>query len=230
MYRYETHLHTWPVSGCGQARVPKALDFYKRMGYDGVILTNHFLDGTLNIPKDAPYEDKIHFLFSDYELALEVGKEIGIRAFFGTELSYKGTDFLVYGLDKKWFLNHPEIIEMKKSTQLPYLMENGGFVVQAHPFRECSYIDHIRLFPRCVHGVEIVNATLKDAENKMAKIYAEQYGLFVTAGSDNHKGPKQRKLAGMEFEEPILSIFDYIEKVKSGKGKIFTLINEEGIE
>lgn len=227
MYRYETHFHTYPVSGCAEVRVPAALDFYKRMGYDGVFLTNHFLDGSINIPKSTPYEEKIEFYFSDYELALDYGKKIGLRVFCGQELSYKGTDFLVYGLDKEWYLLHPEIMEMKKSEELPFLIENGAFVVQAHPFRDSSYIDHVRLYPRCVHGVEIVNANMSDKINEMAKIYAEHYGFFPLAGSDNHDGPMQRKLAGIECADPIVSVSDFISKVKEGKTQIFTMINEE---
>ena len=42
-------------------------------------------------------------------------------------MSYKGTDFLVYGLDKDWYLAHPEIMDMKKSEELTFLRENGGF-------------------------------------------------------------------------------------------------------
>ena len=32
-YRYETHLHTYPVSRCGKADVYESLDFYKQNGY-----------------------------------------------------------------------------------------------------------------------------------------------------------------------------------------------------
>ena len=45
-------------------------------------------------------------------------------------------DFLVYGLSKEWYLSHPEIMEMKKSEELKYLMENGALVIHAHPYRE----------------------------------------------------------------------------------------------
>ncbi|MBQ9920456.1 MAG: histidinol-phosphatase, partial [Clostridia bacterium] len=106
MYRYETHLHTFPVSRCAKASVEESLRFYKSIGYDGVFVTNHFVDGNINIDKALPYEEQINFYFSDYEKALELSEEIGIKVFLGIELSYKGTDCLVYGLDKKWFLSH----------------------------------------------------------------------------------------------------------------------------
>ena len=149
-YKYETHLHTAPVSKCAVASVRENLEFYKSQGYDGVFITNHFLDGNINYDKSAPYEEQIEFYFSDYEAALAIGEEIGIKVFFGAELSYRGTDFLVYGLDKGWYLAHPEIMEMKKTAELTLMASEGALIIQAHPFREATYIDHIRLFPRFV--------------------------------------------------------------------------------
>ena len=96
MYRYETHLHTFPVSKCAIASVRDSLNFYKEMGYDGVFITNHFLDGNINISGSMPYEEKINFYFSDYEKGAEIGKEIGLKVFCGVEMSYRGTDFLIY--------------------------------------------------------------------------------------------------------------------------------------
>ena len=49
MFKYETHLHTYPVSRCGHASVEESLEAYKKLGYDGVFITNHFLDGNVNI-------------------------------------------------------------------------------------------------------------------------------------------------------------------------------------
>ena len=225
MYQYETHLHTFPVSRCGKAGVRESLAFYKALGYDGVFITNHFLDGNINIAADKPYEEKLDFYFSDYEAGVEIGESLGIKVFCGVEITFGGTDFLVYGLDKAWFCAHEEIMEMKKSDELRFLMESGALVIQAHPFREASYIDHIRLFPRCVHGVEVINGCRREEENGMAKIYAAHYGLLEFAGSDNHKGGEQKKLAGLCCDTPICSVEDFIEKVKSKKMEIFTLEN-----
>lgn len=222
MFKYETHLHTAPVSKCARATVRENLEFYKGLGYDGVFITNHFLDGNINIDKKLPYEEQIEFYFSDYEAALELGKEIGIKVFSGVELSYKGTDFLVYGLDKEWYLAHPEIMDMKKSEELPFLAEHGALIIQAHPFREAKYIDHIRLFPRCVHGVEVINACRDELENKMAELYARQYDLPPFAGTDNHVGEGRTKLAGMESEEPIVDEADFIQRYKDGMLRVFS--------
>ena len=227
MYLYETHLHTYPVSGCSKASVRECVEFYKNMGYKGLFITNHFIDGNMNYSRSAPYAERIEFYFSDYEEGKRIGEELGIDVFCGIETSYGGTDFLVYGLDKAWFLAHPEIAEMKKSRQLPYYMENGALVIQAHPFREAGYIDHIRLFPRCVHGVEATNTSRIGFENEMARIYAEKYNLIQIAGSDNHVGAGCRRLGGIKTFEPIADELDMVAKVKNGEFECFTRIIPE---
>ena len=226
MYKYETHLHTSPVSECALASVEEQLTFYKELGYDGVFITNHFLDGNINIGSDRSYEERLNFYCSDYEKGVEFGKKIGIKVFFGVELSYKGTDFLVYGLDKQWFLSHPEIMEMTKRKELQFMMESGALVIQAHPYREAFYIDHIRLFPRSVHGIEVVNANRPKFENDMAMLYAKHYNLLEFAGSDNHIGKAQPRLAGIACTEPISDEADFVNKITNQMTEIFTLSNE----
>ncbi len=223
MFKYETHLHTYPVSQCAKFGVRENLEFYKSLGYAGVFITNHFVDGNINSAAGESYKERIEYFFSDYEKALEIAEEIGIKVFCGAELSYGGTDFLVYGLDKRWYLDHPEIMDMKKSEELPFLIENGALVIQAHPFREAFYIDHIRLFPRCVEGVEIINACRSEFENKMAKDYAKNYELLEFAGTDNHIAHEKDFLAGVQFETEIKDEKDFVKKVKDKKANIFTL-------
>ena len=230
MFKYETHLHTSPVSRCAKASVREQLEFYKANGYDGVFITNHFIDGNIDISPTASYEEKINFYFSDYEEGLRIGKEIGIKVFFGAELSYGGTDFLVYGLGKEWFLAHPEITEMKKSEELSFMAEAGALIIQAHPFREAGYIDHIRLFPRHVHGVEVINACRSDFENSMARLYADNYGLIHFAGSDNHGSRGTSTLAGMSSRKPISSEKEFIKNTKKGKMQTFVSPSNVNLE
>jgi hypothetical protein len=212
-YLYETHLHTFPVSKCAKRTVRENLEFYKSLGYAGVFITNHFIDGNINCARSLPYAERIEFYLSDYEEGLKIGKELDLPVFFGIESSYKGTDFLIYGLDKEWLLAHPEIEEMKTSEFLAFAKEAGALVVQAHPFREASYIDHIRLFPRCVDGVEVYNACRNDFENEMARQYADNYGLLHFAGSDNHVAEKRKSLGGMKADTPIADERDFVVRV-----------------
>ena len=223
MYRYETHLHTFPVSKCAKVSVRENLEFYKSMGYDGVFITNHFIDGNISAEPGMSYAELIEYYFSDIEEGKRLSAEIGIKVFEGVEMSYKGTDFLVYGLDKQWFLAHPEITEMKKRDELELLMANGALVIQAHPFREAGYINHIRLFPRSVNGVEVFNACRTELENEMADIYAAKYDLIKFAGSDNHIGKALAVLTGIETETPISDEADFVSRIKNNEFNIFSL-------
>jgi hypothetical protein len=208
--------------------VRETLEFYRSMQYDGVFLTNHFLDGNINWDAQRlPFAEKLAFYCQDYEEAKRLSGEIGIRVFFGVELSYCGTDFLVYGLDPAWYAAHPEILEMKKTDELPFLMAQNALVIQAHPFREDRHIDHIRLFPRSVEFVETVNACRKDEENEMAALYAKHYGLRSFAGTDNHSAGKQKRFAGMESETPIVDEWDFVAKVRSGEMIPFGPLTQE---
>ncbi len=224
MYKYETHLHTLPVSKCAKYGVRENLEFYKSQGYDGVFITNHFIQGNMLKPEGASYEELIRLYFSDYENALSMSEEIGIRVFLAVEISYGGTDFLIFGLDKEWFLAHPEILQIKFSDELRLMQADGAFISQAHPFREAAYIDHIRLFPRCIEAVEVINGCRTDFENDMANHYADAYGLLKTAGTDNHQAGNQKKLAGIATERPIESVADFIELIREGKTTIFSEI------
>ncbi len=238
IYRYETHCHTSPVSKCGKASVEDTILFYKRMSYDGIFITNHFLDGNINPEvRRLNYSEQIDYYFSDYETGARFGDSLGIKVFPGVELSYKGTDFLIYGLDKEWYRDHPEILEMKKTDELAFMREEGAFVIQAHPYREADYIDHIRLFPRSVHGAEIINSGQPWKMNDLVSLYARHYGLLETAGSDNHWGSgvfqKLREkgycpeIAGMETDTEIYCVKDFIRQVKQGTMRIF-LMDENG--
>lgn len=226
-YLYETHLHTFPVSKCAKASVRETLEFYKKLGYEGVFITNHFIDGNINVDRSKPYDEIIDFYFSDYEEGVRIGKEIGLAVFAGVESSYKGTDFLIYGLDKAWFLSHPEIMDMKKTQALTLMAGEGALIVQAHPFREASYIDHIRLFPRHVHGVEVYNAGRTDFENSLADQYAKNYDLIPFAGTDNHIGAGQKLLGGMQSQTPITDEWDFVRRVKNGEIEPFRLNADE---
>ena len=112
---------------------------------------------------------------------------------------------------------------MKKSEELPYLASHGALVVQAHPYRQDRHIDHIRLFPHCIEGVETINACRTELENRMADIFADSYGFVKTAGSDNHIASRLNHLAGMESETPLVNEADFIKRVRTSDMKLFTL-------
>lgn len=224
MYLYETHLHTAPLSACAKAEIPETLEYYKSLGYAGVFLTNHFLDGNIeHSVRELPYEERIEHFFASQDIAVRLGEELGISVFSCCEMSYRGTDFLVYGLDREWCLSHKDMDKMKKTELLTLLISDGILVIQAHPFHEARYIDHIRLYPRQIHGVEVFNASMTELKNKLAEDYCRAYNLIPFAGSDNHTASEKQILGGMATEAPIASVQDFVSAVLSGVAKPFKI-------
>lgn len=217
-YYYETHLHTYPVSKCATARVRESLEFYKSAGYTGVFITNHFLDGNINIARGLPYEERIRFYFSDYYEGARIGEEIGLDVFLGVEMSDMGTDFLIYGLSPEWYFTHPEIEGMDRVEQLRLLSSAGALIIHAHPFR--GY-DCIKLFPKFVHGAETYNASRTDFENEMAELYAEKYDLIRFAGTDNHRAGRQESFGGIKTNVRIANERDFCTLVLDRDFEIF---------
>lgn len=223
-YLYETHLHTYPASRCGHASVEDTVLFYKSFGYDGIFVTNHYLNGNCGADRSLPFEERLAFYFADYYEAVEVGERVGLKVFLGVEMSSEGADFLVFGLTPDWYAAHPEILEMRTSALLTFLRQNGAFVSEAHPFREAPYLDHVHLYPRHVDAIEVINACSPDRENDLAETVAASYDLLRTAGSDNHSAGDARRLAGLCSDTPLSGVEDFISALRAGTLSAFVRI------
>lgn len=229
MYRYETHLHTSIGSACSSFSPEEIVEKYTRLGYAGVFVTDHFFNNSSNrVPESLPWQERVKAFMQGCRAVKAAAEGTGLDVFFGFEYSYRGTDFLVYGLEEDWLISHPEVMEIKTSEFCEFVRKEGALVVQAHPYREAFYIDHIRLFPSNVDGMEVVNACRDERTNRLAGVLADEYGLIKFAGSDIH-GKGQKALAGMEFETKIASGKEFAARVLRGEGTYFVMADKETI-
>ncbi|MBE7050954.1 MAG: histidinol phosphatase [Ruminococcaceae bacterium] len=229
-YKYELHLHTSESSKCGRVAAADMVKVYKDLGYTGIFVTDHFLNGNTTVPKDLPWKDRVDAFFAGYDNALAEGKKIGIDVFYGWEYCFGGTDFLTYGLSKQWLYDHPECVEISPKEYCKLVHESGGFIVHAHPFRESANaysIDMIRLMPRDVDAVESFNSNMSDFQNDFASYYAKAYGLKELCGSDNHRGASAKRFASVCFNHRLADEKDFIECVKNGE---YTCSHTEPLE
>lgn len=219
MYKYETHMHTMEASACSNAPAAEMAEKYKSEGYDGIFVTDHFFNGNTAVPYDMSWDERVEYFCKGYENALERGKKIGLKVFFGFEYGNGGSDFLIYGLDKNWLLSHNYILEMELTRFLELARSEGAFVVQAHPFRDWEYIRSTTHCPHFVDAVEVINAShpLDKPFNYRANEYAKWYDLPRTAGSDAHNTTDRWYGGGVASETPFESFEDYAEAVLSGK-------------
>lgn len=229
LYKYETHLHTRESSACATGSGYDMAYAAKEAGYTGIIVTDHNWGGNTRIDRDLPWEDFVEAFCKGYENALRAGQEVGLDVFYGWEAGYQGTEFLIYGPDKNWMLQHPEIKDASVEEQFGLIDDVGGLVIHAHPFREEWYIPQVRLYPDYVHGVEVINATHSNshsmshndpAYNTLALAYAKEHDFTMTAGSDIH-GVNMFG-GGMLFDRRLKDIHDFVKAVKNRECVILT--------
>ena len=220
LYKYETHCHTKQTSLCSCITGKEIAQFYKQNGYTGIFITDHFLNGNVNIPRELPWEEKIARYAAGYDDAKAEGDRIGLDVLFAWEYSWGGNDFLIYGLDRDWLLAHPQQMELHPREYMEKVRTDGGLVIHAHPFRQAGYIESIRLVPSWVDGIEVINASRSPEDNRRADWYADSYGLLKSAGSDNHSG-KRPTLAGVYLPERLTCEKDFVRLMKAGVHEIF---------
>ena len=213
-YMCEMHLHSSEISICGKKTREEMLNIAKKNGYDGVFFTDHFWRGNCKI-KNLSWQECAEKYKEEHEKAKEYGKKIGIDVFFGFELCEKTADFLIYGIDADFLIAHSEIKEMTTIDVLDMFRNEKGLVIQAHPFREASYIDEIILYPLHVDGVEILNTHNRtDRADELAVQYAQAYGFLTTCGSDYH-ADREHPLCAMTFPRRPRSEKDVIDMIRN---------------
>jgi len=216
-YLYETHLHTAGVSKCAISIGSDYIAGYKKKGYTGLIVTDHFYNANCAISRKLPWEKWVEYFYSGYENAKEKGDLLDFDVFFGWEETFDGCDdYLIYGLDKEWLLAHPECKTWTRLEQYRAVRDAGGCVVQAHPFRQRAYIPRIVLSTGCVDAVEVVNGGHEDFSfDALANSYAKKLGKPVTAGTDIHDAADiiYGETFGIYSENKLNSINDYVNLV-----------------
>jgi len=213
-FRYETHLHTCEASACGVAHARDYIPFYQDLGYRGLFVTDHFFGGNTAVDQSLPWREQVNWFCDGYEKAKNEGEKRGFQVFFGWEQAYYGDEYLVYGLDKAWLYEHPEVKRWSRAQQYDQVGRYGGCVVQAHPFRVRFYIHGLILNTACVHGVEAFNATNHPEENVQAYRYAKNLGYAMLAGSDIHSLVQQR-ITGVTLPTPLTDEKDFATRVRA---------------
>lgn len=218
-YLYETHMHTCQGSACADTPGRDYILRYMDAGFSGIIITDHFFRGNCRVPRNQPWRDRVHQFCSGYEDARNEGEKHGFTVLFGWEENYEGDEYLIYGLDKAWMLEHPEMEHWTRDEQFREVHRYGGCVIQAHPFRARDYIRQIHLAAGCVDGIEIVNTANAPTWNALAKRYSQLLGLPVTVGSDNHhvSTMDRSNLGGIVLDEPLTDICDLVSIILAGQ-------------
>jgi hypothetical protein len=213
-------MHTSQVSACAVKTAAEQVYLYKSRGYTGIIVTDHFINGNSTCPHHTSWENKMKHFVSGYFEAKIAGFECGLDVFFGLEFSIKGSDFLTYGIDMNFLLSHPRLDKMDIESYSALVRKHGGYIAQAHPFREAWYIENkFAVEPKFLDGIEVYNSTDSYRDNDKAVVFAKKHKLPMQSGTDSH-GSENFFYSGVKLGKKADSIFDIIDAIKAGSAKM----------
>jgi len=213
MYKYELHCHTSEGSRCASTTAAGMINFYKKCGYQGVVITDHFFNGNCTVLKDLPWKERVELYCKGYENAKKRGDEIGVDVFFGWEF---GGDFVTLGLSPEWLSENENLDKLTIYEYFEKIHSAGGYLIHAHPFRESPYTKALRIFPRHVDAMETINAGNTDFQNSIADYLAEQYKVTKAAGSDKHSDAI-KNIAAVELDFRAETLDELIDAMKNNK-------------
>jgi len=204
----DLHIHTKPASGCSDLDPVELIKEAKKIGLDGVCLTEH--DKIWN-------QDAIQKLREEYDF-LVLG---------GVEITSMDGDILVFGLEKEI----EGIVSVNKLREL--VDEAEGVMIASHPFRGAFIeggefsIPGVTLtvdeackkpFLKFMDTIETINGQNSDLENEFTVKVCNQLHLKGTGGSDAHSPPEVGKSVTI-FEGRIENEEDLIRELKAGRFK-----------
>lgn len=187
----ETHFHTSETSPCSHVSAAEGIRLYAELGYQAVIVTDHFQTGWFERRPEAGWADRVHAWLKGYAAAREAGERLGVRVMLGMEYTLPGTrdDILVYGLTAERMLAHPDMHRLGPAGLRRLAQEESLLLLQAHPFR--SYVSQVH--SDLVDGLEVFNGNPRHlSDNDRAARLAQERGWVAISGSDFH----QREDAG----------------------------------
>jgi len=198
----DLHVHTSPASPCSSAPVDDLIQEARRIGLDGICLTDH----------------NYVWRAEDVEALRRRHDFLVLR---GNEITTDQGDVLVFGFEE----DIQGVIRLEDLR--PKVLEAGGFMIVAHPFRGFLTfgIGKLGLTPekatkrpvfQYVDAVEVLNGKVTADENRFAGEVAATLGVTVTGGSDAHEVMEVGQYA-TRFAGPIRNEDDLIAALKKGE-------------
>lgn len=186
MFKIDTHVHTAEVSICGNISAKELVREYKKAGYSGIIITDHFDQRKFFAQfEEKNWEEKINLFLEGYNLAKKEGDKVGLSVYLGMELRTpeNNNEYLVYGVTPEFLLKY-ENLQLKPLSEVKKIVdENSLLIIQAHPYREMC----IPAPKEFLHGVEVFNGHFwHNSHNDSAEKLHLQNGGIKTSGGDTH--------------------------------------------
>ncbi len=200
MFAIDMHTHTRLGSSDSFIGPEELVATAKRVGLDGLCITEH------GFARPAWTDD--------------LGALTGFPVFGGMEVPTERGDFLVYGVQEI----PPSYRTWERLCE--YVVELGGAIVPAHPFRYTEIASSYTLTDldrviaehgefRLVTALEVYNGFAKDLETEFGGAVARRLGMSGIAGSDAHLPPAVGSCFTL-FDNPIATERELVEALRGG--------------
>lgn len=190
----DMHLHEKTYSPDSQQDLVNMVETAKSRGLDAICITDHDSMGLKNF-------------------AEEYSKKVGFPIFVGVEFFSLQGDITAFGIDS--------IPSERISAQdfVNYALERGGVCFSCHPFRNNNrgLRENLKEVKRLT-GVEVLNGSTPEKDNKKAFEYCTKLGLMPIGASDAHDLNQLGKYATW-FPNKVNTLNDFIAEIKKGISK-----------
>jgi predicted metal-dependent phosphoesterase TrpH len=219
MFKTETHLHVSEISPCSKLTAREMIELYAKEGYSTVFVSDHLKSRFYDNFPELTLKEKVDKFFYGYDEAKKAGDELGVNVLISAELTYDHSPnhYLLYGFDKSFFYDLPNLFTMPKEEFYRYAKSKGVTVVQAHPYRDGKNTPDD---PDIIDAVEAYNSNPRhDNFTEDCFAYASANGLPVTGGSDAHRLEDVAR-GGVITDVEITTAEQYVEALLSGSLEI----------
>lgn len=209
-YKTELHMHTAPASGCSEVPPQSAVQIYADLGYDSIVICNHFYDG-MRFRENK--KKCIEAYLADYDVAVDAGEKYGINVILGCEMRFteNANDYLLFGMDRDFLDFAYESLDMGIEEFSKQFRGDGRLLIQAHPFRNGM----TEVPPEYLDGIETFNMHPNhNSRVAVAAKYARKHNLIPTVGTDFHHCGHEG-LAALLTETEIKTSHDIVNVLRS---------------
>lgn len=217
-YLFDMHVHTSDTSFCAKQKAKDVCSEYKRLGYDGIVITDHVNAHTFESVLNLPWEQQADKFLKGYREAKKYETE-NFKVLLGMEMrcTESKNDYLVYGIDENFIYTHENLQLTPSFSAFKKIANEYGLIIfEAHPFRrKMTIID-----PSLVDGIEVYNANPDhDSNNDLAFIWAKKHCLKVISGTDYH-GKFGNFTGGVYFEKKPQNEKELLTLLKENKYRV----------
>ena len=125
-YKFDTHVHTAETSPCGNLTAADTIALYKKAGYSGLCITDHYYQGYFESLEAHSWTERMDQYLIGYRCARQAGEMAGMTVLLGAELRLEGSnnDYLLFGVTEQFLYDFPELYRYDMPCLRPLLREH----------------------------------------------------------------------------------------------------------